>query len=333
MARKPRYEGIGYYHIINRGVERRNVFLNEEDYREFMMRLEKSADIFRFTLHAYCLMPNHYHLLIETTERNLSQLMKQLNAGYSIYFNKKYKRVGPLWQGRFKSWYVHNLDYLETLYRYIESNPVKAGLSEELGLYPYASAVSGGRFGKSDEAKLEKFLKHQSSGEGGKGFSLPLEQEKEVEEFFPGVSREQGMIDALRAGLTQKEIAAYLGISAAAVSKAVKKFYQKGLLFERLKKRGLFWSYDPKTEYSERMDPVLCENVLKYGDFDELVDAFSLYGKRTLFGIWEKCVKNDGRFKKLNLFLARIFFGMDVQADFFKGGVSERERKLRMLAS
>ena len=91
------------------------------------------------TLHNYCLMSNHYHLLIEIRQENLSKFMRQLNMNYAIYFNKKYKRTGHLWQGRFKSWYVTDEAYLYTLMRYIEQNPLKAKMVQALESYAYSS--------------------------------------------------------------------------------------------------------------------------------------------------------------------------------------------------
>ena len=126
MPRKPRLEIPGYYHIVNRGVERRVVFKEASDYEHFEALMCNSLKSHGITLHNYCLMPNHYHLLIETSTGNLSKFMRQLNMNYAIYFNKKYNRVGHLWQGRFKSWYVTDEAYLYTLMRYIEQNPLKA---------------------------------------------------------------------------------------------------------------------------------------------------------------------------------------------------------------
>ena len=84
-------------------------------------------------------MSNHYHLLIEITHENLSKFMRQLNMNYAIYFNKKYKRSGHLWQGRFQSWYVTDEAYLYTLMLYIEQNPLKAKMVKSLEEYPYSS--------------------------------------------------------------------------------------------------------------------------------------------------------------------------------------------------
>jgi REP element-mobilizing transposase RayT len=139
MPRRPRIEIPGYYHIINRGVEQRKVFKEVNDYEYFKELMCFYMKSFNITLHNYCLMPNHYHLLIETKTENLSKFMRQLNMNYAIYFNKKYKRVGHLWQGRFKSWFVTDEAYLYTLMLYIEQNPLKVKMVKALEEYPYSS--------------------------------------------------------------------------------------------------------------------------------------------------------------------------------------------------
>ncbi len=139
MPRRPRIEIVGYYHIINRGVEQRVIFKEACDYEYFEELMCFYMKSYGITLHNYCLMSNHYHLLIETSTDNLSKFMRQLNMNYAIYFNKKYKRVGHLWQGRFKSWYVTDEAYLYTLMLYIEQNPLKANMVKTLEEYPYSS--------------------------------------------------------------------------------------------------------------------------------------------------------------------------------------------------
>ncbi len=139
MPRKPRIEIAGFYHVINRGVEQRTVFLDEDDFHTFEELLCRSSKEFEITVHNFCLMDNHYHLLIEIRKANLAKFMKQLGMSYSIYFNKKYKRSGHLWQGRYKSWYVTDERYLYTLIRYIEQNPLKAGMVKELSEYRFCS--------------------------------------------------------------------------------------------------------------------------------------------------------------------------------------------------
>ena len=139
MARRPRIEIAGYYHIINRGVGQIYIFKEPDDYEYFEELMCFYMNSYGITLHNYCLMGNHYHLLIEITQENLSKFMRQLNMNYAIYFNKKYKRVGHLWQGRFKSWYVTDEAYLYTLMLYIEQNPLKSQMVKALREYPYSS--------------------------------------------------------------------------------------------------------------------------------------------------------------------------------------------------
>ena len=139
MPRKPRIEIAGYYHIINRGVDKRVIFKEPVDYERFEELMCFYAQSYGIIIHNYCLMKNHYHLLIEIQQENLSKFMRQLNMNYAIYFNKKYKRSGHLWQGRFKSWFVTDEAYLYTLMLYIEQNPLKAKIVKRLEEYPYSS--------------------------------------------------------------------------------------------------------------------------------------------------------------------------------------------------
>jgi len=139
MPRKPRIEIDGYYYITNRGAEQRVVFKDSEDYEHFLELMCSYSKSYNITIHNYCLMSNNYHLLLEITGETLSKYMRQLNMNYSMYFNKKYKRSGRLWQGRFKSWYVTNEVYLHTLMCYIEQNPLKANIVPALEEYPYSS--------------------------------------------------------------------------------------------------------------------------------------------------------------------------------------------------
>jgi REP element-mobilizing transposase RayT len=141
MPRRPRVQYHGYHHIINRGVARGNIFLKDDDYLKFLEILEHTSKIYNFKVHSLCLMTNHYHLLLETKSENLSLLARQINSKYAQYFNKEYKRVGPLWQGRFKSWFVHDENYLGTLARYIEQNPIKANITQDIGAYKWSAST------------------------------------------------------------------------------------------------------------------------------------------------------------------------------------------------
>ena len=139
MPRKYRITEPGYYHCISRGVERRNVFLEPDDFDTFLSLFIEIKRDFHLIVHAYCLMTNHYHILIETTQPNISTAMQRLNSLYSIYFNKKYKRSGHLWQGRFHSYYLYDDIHFWYVAKYIERNPIKASMVENIIEYPYQS--------------------------------------------------------------------------------------------------------------------------------------------------------------------------------------------------
>ena len=139
MSRKNRVSLAGYYHIINRGVERRNIFLEPKDYDYFLELLLDIKKNYNITLHSYCLMTNHYHILLETKEENISDAIKYLNSFYAMYFNKKYKRPGHLWQGRFKSYYLYDDAHFWIVAKYIERNPIKANMATNIYDYKYQS--------------------------------------------------------------------------------------------------------------------------------------------------------------------------------------------------
>lgn len=139
MARKERISELGYYHVISRGVEKRNIFLEPSDYDKFLSLLKDAFKEYKTILHSYCLMTNHYHLLIEITEKNISDVMKRLNSNYSIYFNKKYERTGHLWQGRFHSYFLYDDTHFWNVAKYIERNPIKAKIVSNIDKYEYQS--------------------------------------------------------------------------------------------------------------------------------------------------------------------------------------------------
>jgi len=140
MARPLRIEYPGaLYHLTARGNAWQPIFLGDQDKRIFLQVLGKTLSDCNGICHAYCLMTNHYHLLIETPEANLSQLMKQINGIYTQRFNRIHHRVGHVFQGRFKSILVDKDSYLLELCRYIVCNPVRAGMVEDPESYPWSS--------------------------------------------------------------------------------------------------------------------------------------------------------------------------------------------------
>ena len=118
----------GFYHVIIRGVNKEKIFIDDEDRKTFLRLLKYYKTELDCKIHSYCLMTNHVHLLIEDQQLNIGELMKNITCVYAGEFNKKYERVGHLFQDRFKSQNVENQNYLLRLIRYIHRNPEKAGI-------------------------------------------------------------------------------------------------------------------------------------------------------------------------------------------------------------
>ena len=140
MPRKGRIKYAGAkYHIIGRGNERRDIYKDNWDYEKFLSKFIDLNDRFSVKLHAYCLMPNHFHLLLETQQENISIYMKKLLGWYATYFNRRHNRVGHLFQGRFKSYVIEDSLYFLETSRYIHLNPCKAGIKEKPEEYKWSS--------------------------------------------------------------------------------------------------------------------------------------------------------------------------------------------------
>jgi REP element-mobilizing transposase RayT len=130
MARplRPIFPG-GFYHVTARGNDRQTIFADDADYSLFLIVLASVVARYRVRWHAYCLMGNHYHLLLQTLEGNLSTAMRQLNGVYTQRFNRRHERSGHVLQGRYGARLVDGLAYLHEVCRYIVLNPVRAGLT------------------------------------------------------------------------------------------------------------------------------------------------------------------------------------------------------------
>ena len=141
MSRPLRVEYPGaFYHVMNRSIGGVRIFADKRESERFLDNLSKSVERFALVIHAFCLMPTHYHLLVQINEANLSSAIQWLNVSYAAYFNKKHERKGHLFQGRFKAILVDGDEYIKELSRYIHLNPVQAGMVEEKPyLYPWSS--------------------------------------------------------------------------------------------------------------------------------------------------------------------------------------------------
>lgn len=140
MARPLRLEFAGaVYHLTSRGNARQKIFFSDTDRELLLATLAQVVSRYGWVCHAYCLMANHYHLLVETPKGNLSIGMRQLNGIYTQRFNRRHKRLGHLFQGRYKAILVENESYLLELCRYIVLNPVRVKGTVKLGAWKWSS--------------------------------------------------------------------------------------------------------------------------------------------------------------------------------------------------
>lgn len=252
MPTRLRVDIAGYHHIINRGVNHCYIFNSNNDKDTFLQILNKSAILHKVIVHDYCLMDNHYHLLIETTKDNLSMFMRIVNANYAKYFNKKYKRSGHLFQDRYKSKYITSEDYLYTLIKYIENNPLEAKLSDIVTTYPYTLAhkifntksyylcckesilikdfdikTLNEFLGEPITQKELEYIKTKERQKIVKQKNgIKISQSKQFEEHFYDITTKQdrniAIINAYLDGYSQANIAFYLNLSKSLISKVVK---------------------------------------------------------------------------------------------------------------
>ena len=140
MARPLRIEYPGaWYHVMNRGRRGENVFADSNDYEAFIVLLQESAKMFDLRVSAFCLMSNHYHLLVQTPSGNLSRAMRHVNGVYTQRFNRRRNIDGQLFRGRYKSVLVQEDSHLLELLRYIHRNPVTAHMCNAVGDYLWSS--------------------------------------------------------------------------------------------------------------------------------------------------------------------------------------------------
>lgn len=210
MARPLRIEFPGaLYHVTARGNARQDIFLNDEDRQQFLKILERVVSRFRLLLHAYCLMGNHFHLVVETPEANLSKAMRQLNGVYTQAFNRRHDRVGHVLQGRFKAIVVDRDSYLLELCRYVALNPIRAKITRKPDTYPWSSyrATAGlaatpafltvdwllSQFGRQRPAAQRKYRAFVAEGLGRNSpweyvqGQVLLGSERFVEHLLPGL--------------------------------------------------------------------------------------------------------------------------------------------------
>jgi len=168
-ARQPIFAAQSFYHIYNRGHNKESIFLNHKDYSRYLKRLEKFLAKHDVALIAYCLMPNHVHLLLrQNNNESPGGFIHRLHTAYSMYFNKKYERVGSVFQGRFKAKHVDSEEYLLHVSRYIHLNPLEIVRAQGPALnsllkYPWSSLKEYAHPKLPHIANLEILLSYFSS--------------------------------------------------------------------------------------------------------------------------------------------------------------------------
>lgn len=174
------YEGA-FYHITSRGNQRERIFWDDKDREEFKRILKRTKERYGYHLHAYVLMDNHYHLLIETPHANIKQVMQNINTSYTVSVNKRHKRVGHLFQGRYKAFIADKESYLLEINRYIHLNPVRASIVQRPENYKWSSYrayIGAGdgitdtedtlyAFAKKRTKAIEKYKEFVKAGIGG----------------------------------------------------------------------------------------------------------------------------------------------------------------------
>jgi len=132
----------GIYHVMIRGIDKRNIFIVEDDYNKFLTYVVRAQQNKAFIVYAYCLMANHVHLLIKSETEDIGNIIRRITVGYVFYHNNQYGRTGHLFQNRFRSEAVQDESYFLTVARYINQNPRKAGLVVNCKDYPWSSYSS-----------------------------------------------------------------------------------------------------------------------------------------------------------------------------------------------
>jgi putative transposase len=200
-----------YYHVFNRGNGKGDIYLNPEDYKIFLYRLNENLFpepklealvpgaplIYQrkllpkgaFSLICYCLMPNHFHMLIrQNSDVKISKFIQKLCTGYAVYFQKKYEHTGHLFQGAFKAIHIESESYLMWLSAYIHQNPATAGLVTSLEDYPWSSYLDfiGKRNGKlcSKDVILKNFQNQDDYKKFVESSGELIKQKKEIQSLF-----------------------------------------------------------------------------------------------------------------------------------------------------
>lgn len=171
-------------HIVQRGNNKSKIFLTSGNYQTFLGILQEAIEKYSCLLYSYCLMPNHFHLIVSPGKfGNISLFMKLLGGKYVRYINKKYARTGTLWESRFRSFLIGNEQYFVKCLRYVEMNPVRAGITGSSELYPWSSYRFKAGKEKNPLISLDPWYINLDSN--------PIERQLKYQQFFQKPFTEQ----------------------------------------------------------------------------------------------------------------------------------------------
>jgi len=247
MPRQARIRSTtGIYHIMKRGINRQDIFHDDEDKSTYLERLSSYKSNCEFKIYAYCLMNNHVHLLLKEGTVNISDVMKRIGASYVYWYNWKYDRIGHLFQDRYKSEPIDDETYLLTVLRYIHQNPVKVGLSIDSWTsyndYLGSSGITDveeifSLFSHKDNLARDEFIEYMD--ESNNDVCLDVSERMRItDEEAKEIAREAGLIscqdlqqmenqkrdtilgDLKRAGLSIRQIERISGVNRGIILKA-----------------------------------------------------------------------------------------------------------------
>lgn len=228
------------YHVIIRGINKQDLFFDKQDIKKFIKELDETKEKNKIEIYAYAFMKNHVHLIIYDVCDRLSVMMQSLNIRYSLYFNKKYDRVGHVFENRFKSHAIEDINYLKNLTRYIHKNPQKAGLKkyENTSYYEYlnkeAKLISREKIMNIFGNDINNFIKYHENYIENQDYNKDYEMiykisDDEAIEIMKDISNEKNLIKIQNyeikerhkiikkfiqiEGITKTQISRILGIS------------------------------------------------------------------------------------------------------------------------
>jgi REP element-mobilizing transposase RayT len=216
------------YHVTARGNAKAPTFLSDTDYEVFLSGLAVARHLDNLLCHAYCLMPNHYHLLVETPRANLDEAMHRLTSTYAVRFNRHHDRTGHVFQGRYGSKLVTDDDYALTVVRYIAANPVQAGLCASPEDWPWSSYAATAGLAPSPPFLTTRVLGWVGGREEyrrctAEGLDVQLDRRPPLTELVP-IRDPTRIVTAHRIhGYTLAEIADHLGIGLTTVWREVRR--------------------------------------------------------------------------------------------------------------